>query len=987
MITDNTGTVVGTNYTYGTGVAPQVNFLPGTLSTLTGNTYNSTGIAVDGTRNLYYSDYTSQSLFKLPWMGSAYGAPVSVASSGITQAVDVAVDSAGNLYVANGTGNNILKYTWNGSVYSASPTALGGGTLDDPKGVVVDSLGNIYVANNTGNNVVEIPWNGSGYGTPAVVASLPSAYPNKITIDNAGNLFVSVFSSGKIVEIPFSSGSYGAPVTIDTGYSNPWGVVTDNNYNLYTSDATATGPVYEYPWNGSSYGAKQLLFNVPNGVTGLAFDPFGNFLMAGGNNYELNRNLVPTLAFQSSVVGTQSSDSPLTVSVTNVGNAALNFSVPLTGYNPSISASFTSDNSTTCPSISSSGSVQSLAANATCNLSVDFIPQAAGSISGSLVLTDNNLNVAGSTQTIALSGTGVANVTQLAFITVPTASVTAGGNAGTSIAVAEENAGGTTVTSATDTITITVTGPNGYSKTYTAAAVNGVATFNLGSAVLTAAGGYTYTASVASSPSITNAAASETVVAAAANSVTATGSAASTQSKAIGLAYQYPFSVTVVDQYGNPVQGATVTYSVPSSGASAVLSATTATTNASGAASVTGTANGIVGGYNVTASIAGVSAKASFPVANLQGAVTVALTLSPATPIVYGSSKTTLTAKVTGANGVTTTPTGTVTFYNNGTALGSAATLSSGSGALALYLPVGTYTNLTASYQGDTNFLTGASTAASYTVTQAAPAVVVTSNANPVWIGAAVTYSATVTGAPGAAAPTGTVTFYDGSTSLGTASANASGVATITATPATSGTHSITAAIAADSNYKTATSSALAEVAVDFTVAVASGGSSTASVLPGTTATYNLVVTPVGGTTFPGAITLSAAGAPAGATATLTPSTIASGASTTSLSVAVATSSTTLVSNHFEGLGRKLASLSLALLFLPLAGFRRARKAWMRSLMVLVLLTGGLAAAAGLSGCSLPSGYFGQAPKTFTVTVTGNNGSFTRTTSVTLTVE
>jgi hypothetical protein len=207
----------------------------------------------------------------------------------------------------------------------------------------------------------------------------------------------------------------------------------------------------------------------------------------------------------------------------------------------------------------------------------------------------------------------------------------------------------------------------------------------------------------------------------------------------------------------------------------------------------------------------------------------------------------------------------------------------------------------------------------------------------------------------------------------------------VAAVPATSGTHSIKAVLAADTNYVTVTSGAVAEVAVDFTVATS--GSSTASVLPGTAGAYSIVVTPVGNTTFPGSIAMSVSGLPAGATATFSTTPIASGSSATTETLTITTSATTLVLNRVEKLGSKLAPLSLALLFLPLAGFRRARKLWMRSLMLLVLLVGGLAATAGLSGCSLPSGYFGQTPKTFTVTVTGNNGSFTRTTSVTLTVE
>ena len=48
----------------------------------------------------------------------------------------------------------------------------------------------------------------------------------------------------------------------------------------------------------------------------------------------------------------------------------------------------------------------SVAAGATCTISVTFTPAAEGSRSGTLSITDNNDGIAGSTQTVTLSGTG-----------------------------------------------------------------------------------------------------------------------------------------------------------------------------------------------------------------------------------------------------------------------------------------------------------------------------------------------------------------------------------------------------------------------------------------------------------------------------------------------------------------------------------------------------------------------------------------------------
>ena len=82
--------------------------------------------------------------------------------------------------------------------------------------------------------------------------------------------------------------------------------------------------------------------------------------------------------------------------------------------------------------------------------------------------------------------------------------------------------------------------------------------------------------------------------------------------------------------------------------------------------------------------------------------------------------------------------------------------------------------------------------------TIAPTATTVTSSSNPVYSGASETFTATV--AHGwAVAPTGSVTFSDGTTVLGTGPLNSSGVATLSITSLTSpGIHSITAAYGGD---------------------------------------------------------------------------------------------------------------------------------------------------------------------------------------------
>jgi hypothetical protein len=122
---------------------------------------------------------------------------------------------------------------------------------------------------------------------------------------------------------------------------------------------------------------------------------------------ELPLSAPPALNFPSTAVNQTSS--PQSVTIANTGNASLTIPPPLTGMNPSVAAGFQYDSSSTCLQLSTTSSPGTLAPGASCTLAIDFVPATTGSISGSLLLTDDSLNAAGpnyTQQTILLSGTG-----------------------------------------------------------------------------------------------------------------------------------------------------------------------------------------------------------------------------------------------------------------------------------------------------------------------------------------------------------------------------------------------------------------------------------------------------------------------------------------------------------------------------------------------------------------------------------------------------
>ncbi len=158
------------------------------------------------------------------------------------------------------------------------------------------------------------------------------------------------------------------------------------------------------------------------------------------------------------------------------------------------------------------------------------------------------------------------------------------------------------------------------------------------------------------------------------------------------------------------------------------------------------------------------------------------------------------------------TPTGTVTFLDGTTVLGTAP-LVGGVATLSLSsLPAGTLA-LRAVYSGDPTDLTSASTVVNQVVSPTVTTLTtVTATTNPALVGSPITFVALVFAAsPPTGTPTGTVTFLDGTTVLGTAPVSG-GTAIFTTTSLGPGNHTITAAYVGNSPFLASTSAPLTQV-------------------------------------------------------------------------------------------------------------------------------------------------------------------------------
>jgi len=194
---------------------------------------------------------------------------------------------------------------------------------------------------------------------------------------------------------------------------------------------------------------------------------------------------------------------------------------------------------------------------------------------------------------------------------------------------------------------------------------------------------------------------------------------------------------------------------------------------------------------------------------------------SSANPSVYGQSVT-FTATVKAASPGSGTPTGSVEFYDGSTDLGSGTLDGTSTATFTVStLSIGTH-SITGIYSGNGNFTTSTSSAVSQKVNQASTTTALASSANPSTSGQAVTFTATISvSSPGSGTPTGTVTFYNGSTSIGTGSVSG-GVATFTISSLSVGTHSIKAVYSGDTNFKTSSSSVLTQVVQSSSDAISS---------------------------------------------------------------------------------------------------------------------------------------------------------------------
>jgi hypothetical protein len=228
---------------------------------------------------------------------------------------------------------------------------------------------------------------------------------------------------------------------------------------------------------------------------------------------------------------------------------------------------------------------------------------------------------------------------------------------------------------------------------------------------------------------------------------------------------------------------------------------------------------------------------------------------SSGSPSIPGQSVA-FTATVTSGVGQ---PTGTVTFLDGSTVLGTGSISGTQATFSTSSLAVGTH-SLTAKYAGNSDFASSTSSILPQVIGQASTTVALSSNPSAANLNQSVTFTATVSGVGGV--PTGTVTFFSGTAQLGTGTLNAGGVATYSTSSLAAGTDNITASYSGSNDFLPSTSSAMGLVVTAPGFSLAANGLSPGSIAPGASATSVVTISPEGGLN-PSTVNLTCAVTPA----------------------------------------------------------------------------------------------------------------------------
>ena len=398
---------IATTMIYGTALGPQVVFSPGVQTRIDGTLSLNTpgGVAVDGKGDIFIADTGNNRVINQPPSGA-----FTTVGTGLSEPGGVAVDGAGDVFIADSGNDRVVEVPTGG----AAQVTVGSG-FKDPLDVAVDGQGDVFVADSGNNRVVEVIAGGSQITLNVSVGSKGLSNPYAVAVNAEGDVLIADFGNNRVVEVEPN----GVQTTIGSGFVQPTGVAVDgagaatNSQpgDVFVADS-GNQRVVEVLRNPGPGSPTQLTFGSGySDLQGLAVDAAGDLFVpddGSGALYEFQLSAPNSLSFPTSSMVNQkdTTDGPTTVTVQNIGNQDLTFATV------TYPANFPFNEPSHGPNCVNGLFIE---AGQSCSLAAEFDPTSVGANNGSIVLTDNALNVSGTTQSIPASGTGLFDTQTITF--------------------------------------------------------------------------------------------------------------------------------------------------------------------------------------------------------------------------------------------------------------------------------------------------------------------------------------------------------------------------------------------------------------------------------------------------------------------------------------------------------------------------------------------------------------------------------------------
>ena len=285
------------------------------------------GMAVDGSGNLYIADTQIHRIRKVDAMGtittiagtgaSGYSGDGGMATeASLNLPNGVAVDSSGNLYITDWRNHRVRKVDTSGTITTVAGNGEKGFSGDNgnavdarlhfPRDIEVDGSGNLYIVDSGNDRVRKVD-------TSGIITSLATfKFARGLAIDASGNVYVSDISGHRIRKVDTMGTATNIAGTGESGFSGdggaatsarldyPDGVAVDGSGNLYIADTynqrirkvdtsgtiTTVAGTGESGFSGDGGLATAARLAAPRGV---AVDGSGNLYIVDTVNHRIRK--------------------------------------------------------------------------------------------------------------------------------------------------------------------------------------------------------------------------------------------------------------------------------------------------------------------------------------------------------------------------------------------------------------------------------------------------------------------------------------------------------------------------------------------------------------------------------------------------------------------------------------------------------------------------------------------------------------------------